>query len=129
MILPRSALPTTPVLIEGIDVLALHGKLLVRARATDGATGYAFANSRLDVLLPILQRLVIPFFVGKDARDVETLVDGVYAHQSNYKLAGLAFWNTVSHVEFALLDLLGKLVDKPVAALFGPVLRTEIPIY
>lgn len=129
MILQSSELPSTPVLIASIDVLEVQKNLILRARSTDGATGYAFANSRLAYLLPILQELVIPFFVGKDARDLEALVDGVYAHQSNYKLAGLAFWNTVSHVEFALLDLLGKLVDKPVGALFGPILRTEIPIY
>jgi len=129
MILKSSELPSSAVTIAAIDLLEVQGELIVRARSIDGATGYAFANSRLRYLLPILQELVIPFFIGKDARALETLVDGVYAHQSNYKLAGLAFWNSVSHVEFALLDLLGKLVEKPVAALFGPILRTEIPIY
>ncbi|MEZ4680615.1 MAG: mandelate racemase/muconate lactonizing enzyme family protein [Caldilineaceae bacterium] len=44
-------------------------------------------------------------------------------------LAGVAFWNCVSHVEFALLDLLGKLTNKPVAELFGPILRDTIPVY
>ncbi|MCB0065198.1 MAG: mandelate racemase/muconate lactonizing enzyme family protein [Caldilineaceae bacterium] len=127
--LRSSALPTTPVMVAGIDLLRVRGKLVVRAMDTDGAVGYAFANSRLQVLVPILEELVIPYFVGKDARQLAALVDGVYAHQSNYKLAGLAFWNCVSHVEFALLDLLGKLVNKPVAALFGEILRTEIPIY
>lgn len=124
-----SVLPTTPVIIEAIDLLQVRGALVVRATATDGAVGYAFANSRLHVLEPMLTELVIPYFVGKDARELEALVDGVYAHQSNYKLAGVAFWNCVSHVEFALLDLLGKLVNKPVAALFGDILRTEIPVY
>jgi L-alanine-DL-glutamate epimerase-like enolase superfamily enzyme len=129
MLLQRALLPTTPVIVATIDILQIDDTLLLRARSSDGAIGYAFANSRLHHLLPILQTLVIPYFIGKDARDLEALVDGVYAHQSNYKLAGVAFWNTVSHVEFALLDLLGKLVNQPVAALFGPILRTEIPIY
>lgn len=120
---------STPVLIQSIQVLRVQNKLILRARATDGAVGYALANERLHYLLPILQELIIPYFVGKDARDLEALVDGVYAYQSNYKLAGVAFWNCVAHVEFALLDLLGQLAQQPVAALFGPILRTEIPVY
>ncbi len=129
MILRGSQLPSTPVIVDAITLLRVEDALVVRARSSDGATGYALANSRLHYLLPILQELVIPYFVGKDARNLEALVDGVYAHQSNYKLAGLAFWNCVSHVEFALLDLLGKLVDRPVAELFGPILRPTIPVY
>jgi len=119
----------TPAIIQAIHVLRIANKLILRARTTDGAVGYALANERLHYLLPILQELIIPYFVGKDARDLEALVDGVYAHQSNYKLAGVAFWNCVAHVEFALLDLLGKVANQPVAALFGPILRTEIPVY
>jgi len=119
----------TPILIESLAVLRVENKLVVRARASDGATGYTLANDRLRYLLPILQELIIPYFTGKDARNLEGLVDGVYAHQSNYKLAGLAFWNCVGHVELAILDLLGKVAGKPVHALFGPTLRTEIPIY
>ncbi|MEZ4869873.1 MAG: mandelate racemase/muconate lactonizing enzyme family protein [Caldilineaceae bacterium] len=120
---------SAPVPIQAIDVLHIEDKMLVRVTAADGATGYTLANGRLHYLLPILQQLIAPYFLGKDARDLEALVDGVYAHQSNYKLAGLAFWNCVGHVEFAVLDLLGKLAGKPVYALFGPALRSEIPIY
>lgn len=126
--LRTSTLPTTAVTITAIEVLRIRETLVLRARA-DGVDGYAFANSRLALLLPILQQLVIPYFVGKDARELAALVDGVYAHQSNYKLAGLAFWNAVSHVEFALLDLLGKLTKQSIGELFGPILRTEIPVY
>ncbi len=119
----------TPIIIESLTVLRIENKLLVRARATDGATGYALANDRLHYLLPILQELISPYFTGQDARNLEALVDGVYAHKSNYKLAGLAFWNCVGHVEFAILDLLGKVANQPVSDLFGPRLRSEIPIY
>lgn len=120
---------TSPVILETLHVLRVENKLLIQARTKDGATGYALANERLHYLLPILQELIIPYFIGKDVRDLDALIDGVYAHKSNYKLAGLAFWNCVGHVEFAILDLLGKLANQPVSALFGPVLRTEIPIY
>ena len=114
--LRSSALPTTPVMVAGIDLLPVRGKLVVRAMATDGAVGYAFANSRLQVLVPILEELVIPYFVGKDARQLAALVDGVYAHQSNYKLAGLAFWNhrieESDHIDAFFQQTIGHLLRK-----------------
>jgi L-alanine-DL-glutamate epimerase-like enolase superfamily enzyme len=77
----------------------------------------------------ILQQLVIPYFIGKDARDLDSLIDGVYVYRSNYKLSGLALWCCVAWVEFSVLDLLGKIEGKPVGELLGGVIRREIPIY
>jgi len=68
-----------PVIIETISVLRIEKKLLVRAQSRDGAAGYALANERLHYLLPILQELIIPYFTGKDARNLAALVDGVYS--------------------------------------------------
>ncbi len=129
MLLQRDSLPNAPVVIESIDVLRVQNRLLVRSRSHEGDTGYALANERLNHLLPVLQNLVIPYFLGKDARALESGVEGVFAHASNYKLAGIAFWNCVAHVEFSLLDMMGKMVEKPVGALFSEILRPEIPIY
>jgi L-alanine-DL-glutamate epimerase-like enolase superfamily enzyme len=119
---------SSPIEIESIHVLRWREVDFVCARSTDGAVGIASTNRR-PYLWPILKELIAPYSIGRDARDLEALLDGVYTHRSNYKMAGLAFWNCVSHVEFSLLDMLGKLADKPVCALLGPVLRTEIPIY
>jgi L-alanine-DL-glutamate epimerase-like enolase superfamily enzyme len=65
--------------------------------------------------------------VGKDARDLETLIDGVYVR--NYKLAGQPFWLPVSAVEQSLFDLLGRVAKKPFAELMGGIQRREIPVY
>jgi len=83
----------------------------------------------MDLLHPILNRLVIPFFVGKDARDLEEHLFGVYRYQSNYKLQGLALWCPVALVEFAILDLLGRLSGQSLGALLGGVIRTRMPFY
>lgn len=115
--------------IEAIDLLKVGTHYFVRARSSDGATGLALANERVEYLYPILLQRVIPYFIGKDARDLETLVDGVYTHQSNYKLAGIAFWCCVGWVEFSLFDLLGKIARQPVGELLGGVRRKEIPVY
>jgi L-alanine-DL-glutamate epimerase-like enolase superfamily enzyme len=119
---------STPVLIDAIDVLRWRGRDFVRVRSRDGADGIASTNGR-PYLWPILKTLIAPYFVGRDARDLAALVDGVYVYRSNYKLAGLALWNCVAHVEFAVLDMLGKIAGQPVCALLGDVLRREIPIY
>jgi L-alanine-DL-glutamate epimerase-like enolase superfamily enzyme len=118
----------SPIEIESVQVLRWRGVDFVQSRSTDGAVGIASTNGR-PYLWPVLKELVVPYFLRKDARDLASLVDGVYTYRSNYKMAGLAFWNCVSHVEFSLLDMLGKIAGKPVCALLGPVLRTEIPVY
>lgn len=116
-----------PVRIRSIEVLRAGSNYLVRSTSTDGAVGISLAKDPIQDYLPILIRRVIPFFIGKDARDLESLVDGVYT--AHYKLAGQPFWLPVGSVEQSLLDLLGHVAKKPVAALMGGVLRREIPVY
>jgi L-alanine-DL-glutamate epimerase-like enolase superfamily enzyme len=120
---------TSPVKIASIELLRGENDFFVRTRSTDGAVGVAVTNSRAAYLYPILQQLVIPYFIGKDARDLDSLIDGVYVYRSNYKLSGLALWCCVAWVEFSLLDLLGRIADKSVGELLGGVIRREIPMY
>ena len=124
----RQKIPA-PARIASIDVLRIGPSYFLRSTSTDGAVGLAITNDRLQDLLPLLQRRVIPYFLGKDARDLHQLVDGVYTHQSNYKYAGMAFWCCVGFVEFSLLDLLGNIARTSVGQLFGPVLRKSVPVY
>lgn len=120
---------TSPVRIASIQLLRDRRNHYVRARSADGAEGIALTNGRAGYLYPMLQQLVIPYFVGKDARQLEALLDGVYVYNSNYKLSGVAFWCCVAWVEFSILDLLGKIARKSVGDLFGGVVRREVPIY
>ncbi|MFH1070812.1 MAG: mandelate racemase/muconate lactonizing enzyme family protein, partial [Candidatus Glassbacteria bacterium] len=69
------------------------------------------------------------FFIGRDARELEALIDGVYVHESNYKLSSPALWCCVAWIEFSLLDLLGKITGKPVGGLLGGVVRRRVPVY
>jgi L-alanine-DL-glutamate epimerase-like enolase superfamily enzyme len=119
----------TPVKIAKIETLSLAKHHFVRVTSTDGATGLAMTNERAEYLFPLLQQRVAPFFVGKNAVEIEALVDAVYVHQSNYKLAGLALWNCVGWIEFAIFDLLGKVAGKSVGDLLGGVKRKDIPVY
>jgi len=117
---------TSPVKIASIDLLQFGNQFLLRTRSTDGAEGIVLTKDMED-FVPILHRRVIPHFLGKDARDLESLVDQVYI--ANYKLSGQAFWCPVAYVEQSLFDLLGRTAQKQAAELMGGVLRKEIPVY
>lgn len=87
-------------------------------RAKDGVEGISLTNPpRAECLDRILQQLVAPFFVGKDARDLERLLRELYRWNSNYKMYGLALWCPQARVEFAILDMLGRIANKPIGAL------------
>ncbi len=119
-----------PVVLSAVELLRNGRHFLVRARSADGALGLAEANGAvLDSAWPILVKRVAPFFAGKDARELDALVDGVYLDQSNYKWQGLPFWSCVASVELAVLDLLGQVSGRPLGELFGGVRRREIAVY
>lgn len=120
---------TSSVIIQSIELLFNNGLYFLRTRSKDGSEGVAVASERAAYLYPLLKQLIIPYFIGKDARELETLLEGVYVHQSNYKLSGLALWCCISWVEASLLDMLGRITSKPIGDLLGGVIRNEIPVY
>jgi len=117
-----------PVKISSIELLQAYGQFFLRTRSADGAEGLVQTKDIADYV-QILAHRVMPHFLGKDARDLEHLVDEVYASNSNYKLAGQEFWCPVAYIEQSLFDLMGKALKKPVGELMGGVLRKEIPVY
>src|SRR4051812_47739435 len=128
-VLPRDRF-TSPVIIDSIRLLKREDDYLVHVRSKDGAEGVAVTNPpRADYLAPILKQLVIPAFLGKDARDLENLLWELYRAKDNYKLYGLAFWCPQAWVEFAILDMLGRISKQPIGALLGDVIRKDVPFY
>jgi L-alanine-DL-glutamate epimerase-like enolase superfamily enzyme len=127
-VLDRSAFKD-PVIIESVELLRKGREYFVRVRSKDGAIGISVDNGRADVLYPIFNKLVAPYFVGKDARDLEDHLWGVYREHDNYKFQGLALWCPVALIEFAILDMLGRISGKPMGELLGGVIRTSIPFY
>ncbi len=119
-----------PVKIASMELLRNGRNFLVRVRSTDGAEGIAVPNAMHMIhTYPIFLNRVAPFFVGKDARQLEPLLWELYRHDDNYKYQGLALWVCVAAAEFAVLDLLGKVSGKSVGDLLGGVKRREIAVY
>ena len=128
-VLRRELFPD-PVTIASVDLLKNEKYYLVRARSTDGAEGFAIANeAHMRNLWPVFLRKVAPFFQGKDARDLDELVEQCFRNDSSYKYQSLAIWLPIASAEFAILDLLGQISGRPVGALVGEVIRSTIDVY
>ena len=120
----------SPVIIETLELLRYQNDFLCRVRSTDGAEGYSFGNNdQMKSLFPIFVNRMQDFFIGKDARDLESLLDQVFVYQSNYKLQGLALWIPLATIEFAILDMLGRIANKPMGDLIGTVRNDKISVY
>ncbi|MCU0407346.1 MAG: mandelate racemase/muconate lactonizing enzyme family protein [Bacteroidales bacterium] len=119
-----------PVIIESVELLRYKDNFLCRVRSKDGAEGVSAGNNdQLKSLYPVFVNRIQPFFIGKDARDLESLMEKVYVYQSNYKLQNLALWLPLATLEFALLDMLGRITGKPIGELIGSVQNRKIAVY
>ena len=111
-------------------MLRYKNNFICRVRTTDGAEGIAVGNNmQLVSLYPIFVNRLQPFFIGQDARKLEALLDGVYVYKSNYKLQNLALWVPLATIEFAILDLLGKIANKSIGQLIGDIHNSKVAVY
>ena len=118
-----------PVIIDSIRLLENDGEQFVHVCSKDGAEGLSLTNRRPH-FAPILENRIVPFFLGKDVRKLESeLLFELYRYRSNYKLQGLAFWSAQAWVEFAILDMVGRITGKSMGELMGGVIRKEIDFY
>lgn len=128
-VLDVKGLPS-PLKIASMALLRNGKNFVVRVRTAGGDEGVAVPNAmHLVHTYPIFVNRVAPFFVGKDARELEPLLWELYRHNDNYKYQGLALWVCVAAAEFAVLDLLGKVAGKSVGDLLGGVKRRDIAVY
>jgi L-alanine-DL-glutamate epimerase-like enolase superfamily enzyme len=116
----RRELFTSPVIIETVELLRYQNNFLCRVRSKDGAVGYSASNnSPMMAVWPVQVNRLQDFFLGKDARDLEAVMEEAYVHQSNYKMQSLALWVPMATIEFAILDLLGRIAGLPLGLLIS----------
>ncbi len=125
----KDSLPD-PVIIESLDLHERGGNWFIRARSRDGAEGWSVGHpGKMELSQRVFTRVIAPFMRGKDARDLDQLVDGVFLSGSNYKMQGQLFWVPLAAAEFAILDLLGKAAKCSAADLLGGQRRRQIDLY
>jgi L-alanine-DL-glutamate epimerase-like enolase superfamily enzyme len=118
-----------PVIIESVELLRYNNSFLCCVRSKDGTEGISVGHSALQNLYPVFVNLVQPFFIGKDARELDLIVEKVFIFKLNFRLNGMALGVPLATIEFAVLDMLGKISGKPMGELFGKIHTSEVAVY
>ena len=120
-----------PVIIENVEIFQSGQHYFTKVTSKDGAFGISVnAKKYITNIYPIILNRIAPLVKGKDARDIERLIEfDIYKNKLNYKWQGLALWVGVAYVELAILDLLGKTSGLSMGELLGGRVRDEVNIY
>ncbi len=117
-----------PIIIETLELLQDRNNFICRVRSKDGAEGISIGHPFISKeSYPVFMNLLHRQFIGKDARDLDNLID--HAIESSVKRQGNPLCVQVATIEFAILDMLGCIADKPVGQLIGEIHHPEIAIY
>ena len=125
----KKELFTTPVIIETLELLQFNNSYLCRVRSRDGAEGISVAHPDISLLTPIFTRRLRSFFIGQDARELDLLLETVLMNNLNFRIEGFTLGIPLATIEFAILDMLGKIADKPVAQLIGELYNPYVGLY
>jgi L-alanine-DL-glutamate epimerase-like enolase superfamily enzyme len=127
-VLKKELFPS-PVIIESLELLRYQGNFLCRVRSRDGAEGISVGHSSLNSLYPIFVNSLQSFFIDKDARDLDLLLEKVYIYNFNFRLSGLALGIPLATIEFAVLDMLGRIANKSMGRLIGEIHHPQVAVY
>lgn len=120
----------SPVIIEKLELLRYGNSFLCKVRSKDGAEGISVGHSgQLRSQYPIFTNLLKPFFINKDARDLDLLLEKVYIYKLNFRLSGMALGVPLATIEFAILDMMGKIAGKTMGQLIGEIHNPEVAVY
>jgi L-alanine-DL-glutamate epimerase-like enolase superfamily enzyme len=126
----KKELFSSPILIEKLELLRYNNSFLCRVKSKDGAEGISVGHGgQLRSLYPIFTNRVQPFFINKDARDLDLLVEKVYIYNLNFRLSGLALGAPLAAIEFAILDMMGHISGKSIGQLIGDIHHPEVEVY
>jgi len=119
----------SPVVIQSVELLRRESSYLCRVRSADGAEGLSVAHSGMDRLYPIFLRNLQPFFVGKDARDLDRILERVHVYGFNFRYQGITLGLPLATIEFAILDMLGRIAGRSLGELIGEIHHPEVAVY
>ena len=126
----RKELFPDPIIIETLELLRFKDSFLCRVRSKEGAEGISVGHSgQLRSLYPIFNNLLKPFFLKKDARELDLIMEKVYIYQLNFRLNGMALGVPLATIEFAILDMMGRIAEKPIGQLIGDITNPRVAVY
>src|SRR5215469_6933871 len=127
----RRELFKDPVIIDSVELLHYKKSWLCRVRSKNGHEGISVSNAQqMETFYPVFTQRFAPFFIGKDARNLEADMLESTVHDSNYKAQSLAIWVPLATYEFAVLDMFGKMANLPLGLLIGnKIYNKSINVY
>jgi L-alanine-DL-glutamate epimerase-like enolase superfamily enzyme len=120
---------SSPVTIESLELLRYKDSFLCRVRSREGAEGISVGHSGLKALYPIFLYNLQPFFIRKDARDLDLLLEKVFIYGFNFRYNGISIGTPLATIEFAILDMLGRIAGKSIGQLIGEIHHPEVTVY
>ncbi|QPG74642.1 hypothetical protein FOA43_001974 [Brettanomyces nanus] len=108
----------------GINVL---GSFCVEIETTDGTKGFATGFGG-PIACWLVQHHFERFILGADPRDINLLWDKMFRASMFYGRKGVTM-ATISVIDLALWDLLGKIRNEPVYKMIGGATREKIDFY
>ncbi|ESO83459.1 hypothetical protein LOTGIDRAFT_133359 [Lottia gigantea] len=108
----------------GINAL---GSLVIEVEADDGTVGVGVTIGG-EPGCYIAEKHLSRFVEGQDPRNVELIWEQMFRGTVNYGRKGLPI-QTISAIDLAIWDLLGKLRGEPVYALLGGKTKERLPVY
>ena len=125
----KKELFSRPVIIKSLELLRYKSSFLCRVRSSDGAEGISVGHSGMNTLYPIFLNALKPFFIDKDARDLDLLLEKVFIYKLNFRLSGMALGIPLATIEFAILDMLGRIANKSIGRLIGEIHHRRVAVY
>ncbi|OVE78928.1 mandelate racemase [bacterium I07] len=125
----KKELFTSPVIIKSVELLQSENSYLCRVRSTDGAEGISVAHKRMNRLYPIFLHNLQSFFLGKDARELDLILEKIYIYGFNFRYDGICLGVPLATIEFAILDMLGRISGQSLGQLIGEIHHPEVAVY
>ena len=125
----KKELFTSPVIIESLELLKKDDGYLCRVRSRDGAVGISVSHFSMPNFYPVFLKELQPFFIGKDARELDLILERILFFRLNFRLNGIALGIPLATIEFAILDMLGHIANKSMGELVGEIHNKEVAFY
>ncbi len=119
---------SSPVMIDKLELLRDRENFICRVRSRDGTEGISIGHPFISRQgYPMFENSLHHRFIDQDARDLDRLI--FESAEGNIKSQGVPLCVQIATIEFAILDMLGIIADKPAGQLIGEIHNPEIAIY
>lgn len=126
----RAAIPIEGQVFSRSGVRNSRSTTLVQVETDEGITGVGSCSGNGDLIEVIVAKILKPLLVGMDPIEIDQIWDTAYVRggHKEFGTRGVGVV-TLSGIDMALWDILGKVRNVPVYQLLGGRCRDKVPVY